>query len=112
MWRREKGTLKSANRLLDPLQGDRQRQANVAGTSEAGAGNGKHAFLRKPPGKRNVVGDGGSEKDVERAFGPAHLVSNGVEGIAKHVALVLVGQRVDLPRQAIPASPTARWRAR
>src|ERR1035441_5018981 len=77
----EKCALKSADRFLDALKRNRQREANVTGASKACAGHGQYALLCEPFGKRNVVRDGRSEEDVECAFRSRDIVADGLEGI-------------------------------
>jgi len=55
---------------------------------------GKHAFFASRLVNAMSSGMGVFEEDVEGAFGPSDLVSDGLERIAQDVALVLVGRRI------------------
>src|SRR2546428_3051085 len=89
------GTLEPGQRAHDGVTLDGERDADVAGHPEAGAGDGQHALLGQQADEGHVVVDGGPREHVERALRLHAAVPDARQPLVHEVALLAIGRDVD-----------------
>src|SRR6266498_3424748 len=90
-----KSTLEARQRAHHGVALDRERDADVAGHAEAGAGHREHAFLGQQAHEGHVVVDRRPRKHVERALWLDALIPDAGQALVHEVALLAIGRHVD-----------------